>query len=119
LRECSGYEGIGLIICFLSLYCVLMRRKLRFPHALALFPLGVAAVWMLNAARIAPLVSIGHHVSPVLALNGFHSQAGWIAFLTVAFVIIALSQKVAFFCYAPQTGQIAKTSARTRGQLVF
>ncbi len=116
LRECSGYEGIGLIICFLALYCVLMRRKLRFPHALLLFPLGVAAVWILNAARIAALVSIGHHVSPVLALNGFHSQAGWIAFLTVAFVIIALSQKVAFFRHAPQ---IAKAAARPRDQLVF
>jgi exosortase E/protease (VPEID-CTERM system) len=98
---------------------VLMRRKLRFPHALLLFPLGVAAVWILNAARIAALVSIGRHISPTIALNGFHSQAGWIAFLTVAFGIIALSQKVAFFRYAPQIGQIAKTSTRPRDQLVF
>jgi exosortase E/protease (VPEID-CTERM system) len=119
LRECSGYEGIGLIVCFLALYCVLMRRKLRFPHALALFPLAIAAVWTLNAARIAALVSIGHHVSPVLALNGFHSQAGWIAFLTVAFGVIALSQKVAFFNREPHVAPIARATSRPRDQLVF
>ncbi len=119
LRECSGYEGIGLIVCFLALYCVLMRRKLRFPHALALFPLAIVAVWTLNAARIAALVSIGHHVSPVLALNGFHSQAGWIAFLTVAFGIIALSQKAAFFRREFQITPITRTASRPRDQLVF
>ena len=88
-QECSGYEGIGLVVAFLALYCWLMRRELRFPHALVLFPIGIAAVWMLNALRIAALVSIGRHVSPEIAVNGFHSQAGWIGFLAVGIGIMA------------------------------
>ena len=97
LRECSGYEGIGLVVAFLALYSWLMRRDLRFPNALLLFPIAVAAVWLLNAVRIALLVSIGRHVSTAIALNGFHSQAGWIGFLFVGIGITAASSRMAFF----------------------
>jgi exosortase E/protease (VPEID-CTERM system) len=97
LRECSGYEGIGLVVAFLSLYCGLMRKRLRYPNALLLFPVAIAAVWTLNALRIAALVSIGRHVSPEIAVNGFHSQAGWIGFLAVGIGIMAASSRLAFF----------------------
>jgi len=97
LTECSGYEGIGLVVAFLALYCWLMRKRLRFPHALLLFPVAIAAVWTLNALRIALLVSIGQHVSAEIAVNGFHSQAGWIGFLAVGIGIMAVSSRVAFF----------------------
>jgi len=97
LRECSGYEGIGLVVAFLGLYCGLMRKRLRFPHALLLFPVAIAAVWTLNALRIALLVSIGRHVSPEIAVNGFHSQAGWIGFLAVGIGIMAVSSRLPFF----------------------
>ena len=97
LKQCSGYEGIGLVTTFLGFYCWLMRRQLRFPHALALIPVGIAAVWILNLLRIAALVSIGHHISADVALNGFHSQAGWIGFLLVAVGAMAASRKIPFF----------------------
>ncbi len=42
LKECSGYEGIGLVVAFLALYSWLMRRDLRFPNALLLFPIAIA-----------------------------------------------------------------------------
>jgi exosortase E/protease (VPEID-CTERM system) len=101
LQECSGYEGIGLVIAFVAFYCWLMRRSLRFPNALVLFAVGIAAVWMLNALRIAALVSIGRHFSPEIALNGFHSQAGWIAFLAVAIGIMVASQRLEFLSARP------------------
>jgi len=97
LKECSGYEGIGLVVAFLALYCWLMRRELKFPNALLLFPIAIAAVWTLNAVRIAMLVSIGRHISPAIAVNGFHSQAGWIGFLAVGIGIMAASSRMAFF----------------------
>ncbi|HEX9881211.1 MAG TPA: exosortase E/protease, VPEID-CTERM system [Hyphomicrobium sp.] len=97
LKECSGYEGIGLVVAFLALYSWLMRRSLRYPHALLLFPLAIAVVWTLNALRIALLVSIGRHVSPEIAINGFHSQAGWIGFLAVGIGISAASSRIAYF----------------------
>lgn len=101
LKQCSGYEGIGLVATFLGFYCWLMRRQLRFPHALALIPVGIFAVWILNLLRIAALVSIGHHLSADLALNGFHSQAGWIGFLLVAVGAMAASRKIPFFAVQP------------------
>jgi exosortase E/protease (VPEID-CTERM system) len=97
LKECSGYEGVGLVVAFLALYCWLMRHDLRFPRALLLFPVAIAAVWLLNALRIALLLSIGRHVSTDIALNGFHSQAGWIGFLFVGIGITATSSRLAFF----------------------
>jgi hypothetical protein len=49
---CSGYEGIGLVVVFLSAYLIAFRQCFRFPHALLLLPLAVAAVWLFNVIRI-------------------------------------------------------------------
>ncbi|MBU2533646.1 MAG: exosortase E/protease, VPEID-CTERM system, partial [Alphaproteobacteria bacterium] len=38
--------------------------------------------------RIAALTTIGAHVSPEIAVNGFHSQAGWVTFLIIALAIM-------------------------------
>jgi exosortase E/protease (VPEID-CTERM system) len=94
---CSGYEGIGLVTAVLSLYLYVFRRELRFPQALFLLPIGIAAIWLLNAVRIAALVSFGAHFSPQVAVGGFHSQAGWIAFLIVSVGVMILGQQVGFF----------------------
>ncbi len=117
LKECSGYEGIGLVVAFLALYCWLMRRNLRFPNALLLFPIAIAAVWTLNALRIALLVSIGRHVSREVALNGFHSQAGWIGFLAVGIGIVAASSRMSFFSTAALSAP--RTAADPRGRLLL
>jgi exosortase E/protease (VPEID-CTERM system) len=77
------------------------RRDLRFPNVLLLLPIGIATIWVLNALRIALLVSIGAHVSPTVAIQGFHSQAGWISFLFVTLSLIALSRKIPFFAARP------------------
>lgn len=99
--SCSGYEGVALILTFLPVYMWVFRRELRFPNVLLLLPLGVAAVWLLNSVRIAALVSLGAHVSPEVAVQGFHSQAGWISFLFVTLSAVALARKVPFFTAGP------------------
>ena len=81
---CSGLEGIGLILAFTTVWLVLFRKEIRFPQALVLLPLGVAILFLLNSARIAALILIGHAGFDRIALGGFHSQAGWIAFNFVA-----------------------------------
>jgi len=101
---CSGYEGIGLIWVFLAAYLVACRRSLRFPTALWLLPMGTAAVWLVNAARIAALVLVGAWVSPAVALGGFHSQAGWLGFNAVALGLVALSRKLPAFASGPAVG---------------
>lgn len=90
-HTCSGLEGLALVAGFTTVYLWTFRKELRFPRALILYPIGLAASWLLNAVRIAALVSIGAHLSPEMAVQGFHSQAGWIAFLAIALGLMALS----------------------------
>jgi exosortase E/protease (VPEID-CTERM system) len=110
---CSGYEGVALIVAFLPIYIWVFRRDLRFPNVLLLLPIGIAAIWVLNALRIAVLVSIGSHVSPAVAVQGFHSEAGWISFLVVTLSSIAVSRK---YPSLPRSrSQAARCRAETSG----
>jgi exosortase E/protease (VPEID-CTERM system) len=95
--QCSGYEGIGLIVAFLGVYLWLSRRTLRFPNALLLLPIGAAAVWILNSVRIATLIVIGTSGWPEIALGGFHSQAGWLAFNAVGLGLVAITIRGRYF----------------------
>jgi exosortase E/protease (VPEID-CTERM system) len=81
---CSGLEGIALILCFTTAWLILFRKELRFPHALILLPAGTVILFVLNGVRIATLIVIGSAGFATIALGGFHSQAGWIAFNFVA-----------------------------------
>lgn len=118
---CSGYEGVALMTAFLAVYTWVFRRDLRFPNVLLLFPIGIAAVWTLNALRIAVLVSIGAHVSPDVAVQGFHSAAGWISFLFVTLSVIAVSRRVRFFAHAgPSVERVAEpTTSGSNAALLF
>ena len=95
--ECSGYEGLGLVLAFLSAYLWIDRRRLRFPRALMLLPIGAAAIWLTNAARIAALIAIGTSWSESIALGGFHSQAGWLAFNAICLGIVAIGGRSRYF----------------------
>ncbi len=83
-KECSGLEGMGLMLVFGTTWLWFFRRECRFPQALLLIPAGVLTVWMLNAVRIAALILIGNAGAPDIATGGFHSQAGWMAFIAVS-----------------------------------
>ena len=100
---CSGYEGVGCVTLLLTLYLWWFRSHLRFPRALLLLPLGAAAVWVANALRITALIALGTSVSTAVAVEGFHSQAGWIAFLLVGLGLIAWAQRCLLFAVAPPT----------------
>ena len=91
---CSGIEGIALVTLFVTIYLSLFRRDLRFPRALLLYPLGIAASALFNVVRIAVLLIIGLEGRPELAVGGFHSHAGWLMFTVVALCIIGLAQSV-------------------------
>jgi exosortase E/protease (VPEID-CTERM system) len=93
-RLCSGFEGMGLIAVLLSGYLFLRRRELNFPHAFLLVPLGMTIVWLWNNVRLALLIAVGTFVSPELALQGFHTHAGWIFLALWSWALIALSEKL-------------------------
>ena len=92
--ECSGLEGMGLVLIFGAVWLWLFRRDLNFPQALFLVPVGLVAAFLLNSVRIAVLILIGNGGAPGIALGGFHSQAGWIAFNVVALGLTLAAQRL-------------------------
>jgi exosortase E/protease (VPEID-CTERM system) len=115
---CSGIEGISLITIFLAIYLWLFRKELRFPQAFWLFPLGIIVIWLANAVRIAMLIAIGASLSPEIALQGFHMQAGWIAFTLIALGAIALSNRMRFFTVTKPDVPAVKTSTSLAAALL-
>ena len=101
---CSGYEGIGLIWVFLAAYLWLFRRRLRFPRALLLLPIGtvVDLAGQLGADR-GPVV-LGTFGSKAVALGGFHSQAGWLAFNAVGLGLVLGSHRSSVLPSGPGPG---------------
>ena len=82
--ECSGLEGVGLMLAFGVAWLALFRKRCRFPQALLLLPAGAALIFVLNSVRIAGLILLGNAGAEQIAAGGFHSQAGWIIFNLVA-----------------------------------
>ncbi len=87
---CSGIEGVGLFCALIAGFLLAFRRTLRFPNALWLVPLGIAAVWLGNAVRIASLMLLGAYVDPAIAIGSFHSKAGWVLFCAITIAVAAL-----------------------------
>lgn len=77
---CSGLEGVSLILVFCLVLLIVFRRELIFPRALLVIPAGVLLAVALNVIRISALVLIGNAGHVGVAVYGFHSQAGWLAF---------------------------------------
>ncbi|SDZ95255.1 exosortase E/protease, VPEID-CTERM system [Rubrimonas cliftonensis] len=99
--QCSGIEGFALITGFMAFYLWLFRDRLRFPNALALIPVGLALSWALNVVRITVLILIGANVSPDLAVNGFHSHAGWLMFTLLSLSLAAAAHASPWLRRAP------------------
>ncbi len=108
---CSGYEGIGLMLAFTTASLWFQRREWRFPRALLLIPAGAAAIWFFNAVRIAALILIGAAGAPGVAINGFHSHAGWILFNVVALGSCLAARRVAWFSPGLNAGLNAELNA--------
>jgi uncharacterized protein len=88
-RQCSGVEGFALVTGFLLLYSYLFRQRTRLLRFwLLVLPVGLALSWALNVVRITALILIGARISPELAVNGFHSYAGWLFFTILALFIL-------------------------------
>jgi exosortase E/protease (VPEID-CTERM system) len=105
--QCSGLEGVGLILAFTIVWLLLFRQECRFPQSLILIPLGVTLIFLLNSLRIATLVLIGNAGDTQIALDGFHSQAGWIAFVAVAAGFCFAIQRIPWFTRRQTWGSLS------------
>ena len=92
-EACSGLEGVGLMLAFSSAWLLCFRKEYIFPRALLLIPASLLAIFVLNSFRIAALILIGNAGFEDVAVYGFHSQAGWIAFIAVACGLVLLSRR--------------------------
>ena len=115
---CSGLEGASLMIVFLALWLLLFRKDVRFPQALLLVPIGVAALLGLNVLRIAALILIGHAGFRNVAAEGFHSEAGWILFNGVAFGIAVVARRVPWISRIPKQAVVARGNNATAAYLM-
>jgi exosortase E/protease (VPEID-CTERM system) len=104
---CSGYEGIGLIVVFLSAYLAVFHKRFRFPNVLLVVPAAVVLVWVLNVLRIVALILVGHAWSPEIAIGGFHSKAGWLVFCAVALGTTWLTQRLPWFAAEGREGSLS------------
>ena len=95
--SCSGFEGLGMVLVFGLFWLWFFRREIRFPQALLLLPAALLLMWFLNAVRIVVLILIGHFGAPDIAILGFHSQAGWIAFSGVTLAYAGALQHLRWF----------------------
>ena len=95
--SCSGIEGFALITAFLSLYAILFRETLRMGRFwLVVLPVALFMSWSLNILRIALLILIGAFYSPELAVNGFHSFAGWLFFTILAIGVLIVVNRMSW-----------------------
>lgn len=100
--QCSGLEGMGLMLVFSILWLWLCRREMRFPQAILLVPISLGAAFLLNSVRIAALVLIGNAGAVNIALGGFHSQAGWIGFNLIALGLVMGSRHAKWISREPR-----------------
>ncbi len=94
---CSGYEGIGLMSVFVAAFLAWFRDVLRFPNALLLLPLGIVAAWLGNGLRLAALLEIGAHLSPAVAMGGFHAYSGSLLFSAISLGLAVGARRSSFF----------------------
>jgi len=93
---CSGLEGVGLMFVFCASWLWFFRREYYFPRALLIIPAAMVLIFLLNTVRIAALVMIGDAGFARIAVVGFHSQAGWIAFNFAAFIVAITAKRSAW-----------------------
>ncbi len=113
--ECSGFEGMALIVGFGVVWLTLFRKECRFPQALLLLPAGVLFIYALNIVRITALVLIGNAGAAEIAEGGFHSQAGWIAFAAASLCFSFAARRVPWIAVRGARAEVAGRGMERQG----
>ena len=114
--QCSGIEGLALMLSLTVGWLLYTRRELRLGRALLLVPASLLLSWLMNLVRLAVLIAIGSAGYPAVALGGFHSQAGWILFSCVALGFLLTVNNVAWFRQSgPALGAVPSPAPQVSG----
>jgi exosortase E/protease (VPEID-CTERM system) len=95
--QCSGIDGLALMLSLTGGWLVYARRELRMGRAVLLVPVSLMLIWLLNIVRVTTLIVIGNAGYPAVAIGGFHSEAGWILFSCVALGFLLTVNSVSWF----------------------
>ncbi len=115
--ECSGVEGLALMLSLTVGWLLYSRRELRLGRALLLVPASLLLSWLMNLVRLTVLIAIGSAGYPAVALGGFHSQAGWILFSCVALGFLLTVNNVAWFRQSgPALGAVPSPAPQVSGR---
>jgi CAAX prenyl protease-like protein len=109
-ERCSGLEGLGLVLAFTTIWLWYFRKESRFPQALLLIPCALVVIWISNVMRISALVLIGNAGYDEIAMVGFHSQAGWIAFTLVGIAFSIATRRLSWVRKAPDYATTPETT---------
>jgi exosortase E/protease (VPEID-CTERM system) len=112
--QCSGIDGLALMLSLTVGWLVYTRRELRMGRALLLVPVSLLVIWLLNLLRITALIAIGNAGYGTVAVGGFHSEAGWILFSCVALGFLLVVNSVSWFRIAGPTPAIGDSVPEVR-----
>ncbi len=115
---CSGMEGVGLMLAFCAGWLWHLRREFQFPRALLIVPAAITVVFLLNSVRISMLFAIAEIGFVEVASAGFHSQAGWIFFLAVAFLVAVVSRQIVWLQRSGPVPEPVTDAEESRGNPV-
>ncbi|MCR9156336.1 MAG: exosortase E/protease, VPEID-CTERM system [Rhodobacteraceae bacterium] len=105
-ESCSGIEGLALTTAFMAIYALMMKDDLRMGRFwLIVWPAALVLSFVLNVVRISVLILIGAFASPDLAVNGFHSFAGWLSFTLLALLILTIVNVLPGLSKRPKVAQ--------------
>ena len=88
--ECSGLEGLGLLVSLAAIVVFLRPRQWPWSRAVLLVAGAAVLSWVANIIRIVSLVIIGDAGFEDVAVGGFHSKAGWVLYTLVGLGMLAL-----------------------------
>jgi exosortase/archaeosortase family protein len=88
LFACSGLDGLRLFQLLFFLLVVCDWDRLRRWRTVAAYAVGLAAMLLANAMRIAAMVVIGNRISADLVVR-YHLEAGWV-YVTAVFMLLLL-----------------------------
>lgn len=112
--QCSGIDGLALMLSLTVGWLVYTRRELKIGRALLLVPVSLMVIWLLNLVRITALIAIGNARYGTVAVGGFHSEAGWILFSCVALGFLLVVNSVSWFRIAGPTPAIGDSAPEVR-----
>ena len=91
---CSGIAGILMVSAVMTGYTVVNRNRLNVGRALLLIPFAAFLSWLFNGVRIATLLMVGAYISPELAGDGFHTNAGWLIFCFLSASMLVAAENI-------------------------